>query len=316
MIKRYIAREDIVDYYITQNHSWKETLLYFHTSSCTLTRMMKEYNIRKPKELHTQNIKKTKSMKYGDSNYNNRDQAKQTNLELYGVDNQFKRTDHIRQSYIDKLGASHPMKIKDIKDRSIAHHNYTSSIAKTHNTCYQRYGYYNPAKNPESKQKITQTLHERCLKDTGYDYYYLRPEARGHKKYSKLNKSFKNHLDELGINNDVEFVIGSYSYDFVLPQDSVLIELNPSITHNSTFSIFKTSPKDRNYHQNKTKHAYLNNYRCIHIWDWDDYEIVLRDFQCKKIIYARKCIIKEIDKKKQQMNFLINIIYRIHAKVK
>lgn len=236
-------------------------------------------------------------MKYGDSNYNNRDQAKQTNLELYGVDNQFKRTDHIRQSYIDKLGAPHPMKIKDIKDRSIAHHNYTSSIAKTHNTCYQRYGYYNPAKNPESKQKITQTLHERCLKDTGYDYYCLRPEARGHKKYSKLNKSFKNHLDELGINNDVEFVIGSYSYDFVLPQDSVLIELNPSITHNSTFSIFKNSPKDRNYHQNKTKHAYLNNYRCIHIWDWDDYEILLRDFQCKKIIYARKCIIKEIDKK-------------------
>lgn len=296
MIKRYIAKEDIVDYYITQNHSWKDALLYFHTSSATLTRLMNEYDIKKPKELRVANIKSTKSSRYGDPNYNNRDQARQTNLELYGVDNQFKRTDYIKQSYIDKLGETHPMRVKEIKDRCVSHHDYTSSITKTQNTCYQRYGYYNPAKIPESKQKITQTLHERCLKETGYDYYCLCPEAHSHKKYSKLNNSFKEHLDELGINSSVEFVIGVYSYDFILPQDNILIELNPSITHNSTFSIFKTDPKPANYHQNKTKQARLNNYRCIHVWDWDDCDIILNDLQRKEFRYARKCSIKEIDK--------------------
>lgn len=296
MNKRVIEKDLIIDYYITQNHSWKETLIYFHTSSATLSRLIKEYNISKPKDLHVINIKKSKQTHYGDPNYNNRDKAAQTNLNKYGVDNQFKRKEFIREAWQDKLGVSHPMKSPIISEKSQNNHNYVESIAKTHVTCLEKYGYDNPRKVPEIKERIIEKLHESCLRDTGYDYYCLRPEAHSHKKYSKTNTDFHVLLEDNGFNVEDEFVIGKYSYDFKI-NDNTLIELNPTITHNSTFSVFNNKPKDRLYHTQKNKAAIENGYRCINIWDWDDKDKLINSLKSHNIIYARKCNIKEVNKR-------------------
>lgn len=296
MNKRVIEKDLIIDYYITQNHSWKETLTYFHTSSATLSRLIREYNISKPKDLHVANIKQSKQAHYGDPNYNNRDKAAQTNLNKYGVDNQFKRKELIREAWQDKLGVSHPMKSPIISEKSRNNHNYTESIAKTHTTCLEKYGYDNPRKVPEIKERIIGKLHESCLRDTGYAYYCLRPEAHSHKKYSKINIDFHLLLENNGFSVEDEFVIDKYSYDFKI-NDNTLIELNPTVTHNSTFSIFNDKPKDRLYHIQKNKVAIENGYRCINIWDWDDKDKLINSLKSHNIIYARKCTVKEVSKR-------------------
>ena len=80
-------------------------------------------------------IKQTNKLRYGDSNYNNRELSKQTTYEHYGVDNIFKakefidkqriilhenkdeRIKHFKENFLKNHGVSHPMHIKEIKDK-------------------------------------------------------------------------------------------------------------------------------------------------------------------------------------------------------
>ena len=72
-----------------------------------------------------------------------------------------------------------------------------------------------------------------------------------------------------------------------------MIELNPSATHNSTWSPYD-NPKDIDYHYLKSQAAINQGYRCICIWDWDSINILINLFKHRKTIYARNCDIKEI----------------------
>ena len=54
-----------------------------------------------------------------------------------------------------------------------------------------------------------------------------------------------------------------------------MIEINPSSTHNSTWNPWIKGGIDPYYHQIKSKLAYENGYRCIHVWDWVDYNEVI-----------------------------------------
>lgn len=64
-----------------------------------------------------------------------------------------------------------------------------------------------------------------------------------------------------------EFPIGNRIYDFKI--NNILIEINPSITHNITFSPYGHH-LDPLYHYNKTKLALENGYKCLCLWDWID----------------------------------------------
>lgn len=67
-------KAEIMTYYIDQNHSLKECQYYLNKkygiTSSTLISIMRAFNIHKPKDLHTQQIKKTKYARYGSENYN------------------------------------------------------------------------------------------------------------------------------------------------------------------------------------------------------------------------------------------------------
>lgn len=49
--KKYVSREDLYNYYITENHSNKETQKYFNLGSSSLTRLLREYEIDKRYEM-------------------------------------------------------------------------------------------------------------------------------------------------------------------------------------------------------------------------------------------------------------------------
>lgn len=281
--------------------------------------------------------KQTKLERYGDSTFNNRDKAKQTMKDRYGVTNAyqtnkakqnaesvmmerynvrkfFSNRDAFEKVSLKKYNVIHPMKAQSIKN-------------KLSNTKYLRYGnenYNNPNKSIETfinrygvrRPMMLQINVEKCkntkLKRYGDENFNNRPKALKtlYKKYGKnyyeklainslgnrisnVNKKFAEYIGS----NDFEFPIQRHSYD--VKYNNYLIEIDPSFTHNclenGIYNKFGGLPKE--YHYNKSKLASDNGYRCIHVFDWDDWDKIKYMLQDKQILYARKLHIKEVNKK-------------------
>lgn len=243
---------------------------------------------------------------------------KQRCIEKYGVDHYMKKASHIetiRQNNMLKFGATDVMKISEFKERNrktlYEHYGVTSPakdrgiLTKMQNTCLERYGVNNPTKSKEILDKVVATNLERY----GVPYFtltdvYQNSGATVSKKNKALGEVFKINED------DYEFKIGAYSYD--LKKDETLIEINPSITHNSTYGfayLIKKSdsndPLNKNYHINKTKFALDNGYRCIQIFDWDDVDKIKYLIKDKETLYARNLTLKDVSKDECD-NFLNN----------
>ena len=76
---------------------------------------------------------------------------------------------------------------------------------------------------------------------------------------------------------------------------NILIEINPTATHNIDFNPFGKNSISRSYHSDKVKLAETNGFRCIHLWDWDDvYKMVEQLLLTKPKIYARNCVLHEV----------------------
>ncbi len=248
--------------------------------------------------------------KYGDDYISKfHDWAVETTLERYGVDNVMK-SDAIKEKFVntcrEKYGVDNPMKINECKEKSkqtclekYNHETYFGSERhlsrinkdkeKIKSTCLNKYGEIRATKNEEVKQKISDTVHEKY----GVKWSCMREEAHhSHNKDSKPNINFAKILDDNNIIYDREFPIDKYLYDFRI--NDVLIEINPSVTHNINWSPYTNKEVNKNYHQQKTKIANQNGYRCIHVWDWDDVDKIISIVNSKQSIYARKCEVREV----------------------
>ena len=84
----------------------------------------------------------------------------------------------------------------------------------------------------------------------------------------------------------------------------ILVELDPTITHNSTFGYKSREPLSKTHHREKTEAAAKQGMHCIHIFDWDDQEKIVSFFKKKISIYARKCKIKEIEDTEEYQAFI------------
>ena len=167
----------------------------------------------------------------------------------------------------------------------------------------QKYGQdYFSKQFEENKEKIVQTN----LEKYNVPFYCMTQKCRsaqgGNASESKPNNTFAQKLKENNIEFEREFRLGNYSYDFKI--NNILIEINPTVTHNITWSPFNTIP-EKEYHFNKSECAKNNSYRCIHIFDWDDIDKIINLLKQRKTVYARNCDIKEIDKNTVQI-FLNN----------
>lgn len=115
------------------------------------------------------------------------------------------------------------------------------------------------------------------------------------KKMTRPNMKFAKLLDTIGISYQQEFVIKTKSYDFKI--GNILIEINPTPTHNSYHLPYPPyKGLDNEYHIKKSKLASDFGYRCIHIWDWDDIDKIIELLKPRTRIYARNCAVKEVSK--------------------
>ena len=166
---------------------------------------------------------------------------------------------------------------------------------KSERTMLERYGVTNPSKSPELLQKISDT----CEEMYGVPWYCLTSkcsDSNKHTRISKINQKFSEVLDSFGLEHELEFYVGRKSYDFRI--GGILVEIDPTITHNSEKSIFSGGkPLTSDYHFMKTKIAMENGFRCIHVFDWDCVDRIMSLLLPKNVIYARKCELRRIDKK-------------------
>lgn len=231
-----------------------------------------------------------------------KDKIKATSLERYGVDNPSK-SDIIKNRIVESnrknLGVDYPMQSRDVLDKSRVtslqkygtEYPNQSDIVKQHirESNMEKYGVEHPAQSDMIKRQTIITNRERY----GVDYTCLIYQGKLVGNDSTYNRSFAKLLDNNSISYEREFLLQKYSYDFKV--GNVLIEINPTATHNTHFSPYGECRIGKTYHKDKSKLAKDNGYHVIHVFDWDDTDKVLRLLKSRETVYARKCVVKVVD---------------------
>lgn len=130
---------------------------------------------------------------------------------------------------------------------------------------------------------------------------HLRDSGNPYPKHniSSMEKNIRSILDDNGISyicNDRKLLNG-LELDLVIPTMKIAIEVNGSYWH-------QESKMGKNYHLNKTELCENLGFRLIHISDFDFdksyevlYSMILNSLHKSTNIYARKCVVSEIDSK-------------------
>ena len=231
---------------------------------------IKKYGVEYPiqNEFVKEKSKQTNIGKYGVSNSMQNDliqeKVKQTNLERYGVENVFQCKeikDRIKQTNLKRYGVEYSLQSGKVRDR----------IKQTN---LERYGVEYPSQDEQVKEKVKGTN----LEKYNTQWFCNTPMCTSSKKnpnHSYSNNSFKDLLDTMKVNYVEEFPIDdvkrgtSYRYDFKVGK--YLIEIDSTAYHNSYKHPFN-KPKDKFYHQKKSKFAHSHGGVCIHTLDWDNPE--------------------------------------------
>ena len=168
----------------------------------------------------------TKTLKYNDSNFNNRDKATNTCLEIYGVDNPAKLENikqKIKSTNINKYGVDYALKSDEVKE-------------KIKNTMFDRYGVSNPMQSDIIKEKLKQT---NVIK-YGVDNPAKLPLVIDKQKNTKVLKygdwNTRIHLDELTVSRITDI-------DWLIEQNKVYSPLEIAkklgISESAIYKIFK-----------------------------------------------------------------------------
>jgi len=252
---------------------------------------LNKYNVEFPQSLDAvkQKTRETNLKKYGNETAIQSDElqakVKAHNLEKFGTEYSIGSAEiqeKIRKTNLEKYGYEYPFQSEEL--RKIMEDNRKETLKK-------KYGIEHLMQLPEFKEKAKET----CTEKYGVPYNCLSKNClnASYNTISKINLKFKKELDDNHINNELEYHIGIYGYD--LKCDNILIELNPTFTHNSTKTLKEfIKPKDKYYHINKTKEAIKNGFRCIHIWDWDNQNKIVQSLKNKEKLYARKLYVGKV----------------------
>jgi len=233
--------------------------------------------------------------------------ATETNLLRYGVKRPLQNKEillKLQNTCLEKYGKSHSFNIEKTKKFYLARYGVVNNSClsdwweKCKATNLERYGAECWMATDEGKQNLRKVLLDRY----GVTNTFLLPHAKpSPKTQSKTNVRFSTKYNI----TEMEFKIGQKSYDFRLGQ--TLLELNPTVTHNSHFSIFDKNSNglEKNYHLDKTKLATNNGFKCIHIWDWDNQDKIIHLVNKQNYVYGRNCSTKLLSKEESN-SFLEN----------
>lgn len=234
----------------------------------------------------SQDANQDSDYRFGSDNFTNLIQYK------YGVDN-VSKLDSVKQKKSDTVmqhyGVDNPMKADNVKDNH-------------KNVMNEKYGYDYASQIPEFKNKIAATIN-RHANDPSYHKNYSR--------ISKLNMKLAQKLhDDIGCETEFEAPIGNgMSADIKCTLDgrSVLIDLNPTVSHNIDVPFAclingcnsipncseHVNPITPSYHYDRTMTALKSdsNTPYLQFYGWDSYEHIRRavifmlnsdsDYNCK-----------------------------------
>lgn len=228
-------------------------------------------NLKRPPKACSYKCRAAKTQKTSLSRYgckapgNNpeaREEARLTCLKNNGVEYAM-QSDEIKEksknTLIDRYGVDNAGKSAEV-------------ISKRMKTNRERYGDVMPFNRPECYEK----QHSIMMKKYGVPYGSMTPNAikqNGH--ISKLNLRIKSKIESLGFTVELEKYLDGKMYDLFIPDRNILIEVDPTYTHNSIGNHWAPSGLDKYYHKNKTKLAVKNGFSCIHVFDWDNQDILL-----------------------------------------
>ena len=298
--------------------------------------LLEKYGIENPGQSTEirQKVKQTNLDRYGVQNLMMNDEVKtkvkKTNLERYGSECVL-ASEAIHQKVAEtnkkNLGVEYPFQSKEIQNKihgiikekyGVDHPIQNPDIFdKMKETCKERYGGFTMenddlkkqvyetnekvwgTKYPSQTDEVKRRISEICKERYGVNWPCQKVESSDYSRISKINQEFSILLDENNIPYEMEYPLGNYSYDFriKLGKGRTFIEIDPSITHNSLFSVFDKNSKglDKEYHQRKSQFARELGFHCIHVFDWDDWNRIIDVIKAKESIYARKCRVQEID---------------------
>lgn len=223
-----------------------------------------------------------------------RDKAKATNLKRYGVENVFQNErikEKSKQTMMRKHGVDNISKLP-------------TNRAKVEATTLRLYGVKSALSLPENQ---------------------LKASLASKKRISKINRSWKTRLeDAIGMSFELESPFGDGNYAD-LGHDNVLIDINPTVTHNSTISYVhrlghcreegcdKAShqPRSKSYHQERAFAAEKEGKILLQYFDWHDPGVFTEIVRAKlkraqNTVFARRCEIREVSQAEANRFFADN----------
>lgn len=328
-LKESIDKNIFIDYYRYHNNS--DTAEYFNITSGDVTQLAKFFNfVKSPAEI-AETKKQTNIKRYGVDNPSKNPEIIKKIQVNRNNDSAVEKLSQRYNSRFEELLKTLPSKeilykeyiaedtnYEDLLtkynltgwtlDKVLKHYNIQKSKKQSNKKSIQTkisiYGKDNS--NNWKKGQVTRIDHYGSLAESyrqgvinyqktfldryGVKSVYQLDSINRHKRDSKPNLKFKKLLEDNNINYIQEFPLDTKSYDFKV--ENTLIEINPTITHNSTYGFLKNEPLDNDYHYLKTKLARDAGYRCFNIWDWDDTDSIIRLLLPQPVLYARKCYIK------------------------
>lgn len=281
---------------------------------------------------HKEKVKKTNIKKYGGISPIHSDdikyKIKKTNIEKYGVDNTWKRLDLVENGFIKNHGVKHVSEVSGVSERrSITNmkkygHKNNISIDEVYQKSlttkrlkflenYDKYSFYN------CDGHILTVHCDECssIYDIDRNLFKYRDSVNINPctKCNPINEhvsiqekdlqKFINTLNVDVIFNDRELVKPK-EIDILIPSHKLAIEFDGLYWHSDVYV-------DNNYHLNKTKLVNSCGYELIHIFEdeWINKSDIVKSVIKNRLgiyddrVYARKCVIKEIDNKTYN-NFL------------
>lgn len=267
-----ISKEALAEYYAT--HTRTETCKHFEISENILCKLLRQYQITK---------------------------GRNTNEELASIISKEELENYYLTHTLEETKEYFNTKYKlPTKHRIISLLNYYE-IDKL-NSSKQRIKEYLDIVGKASLHDIASTLN---LGYCNVTHLVKQIGAENRIIYTPSGSSYESEvetfLQELDVNyqhQNRRVLENGLELDFYLPDYAIGIEINGAYWHSSLF-------KNKTYHLDKSKQAAEQGIRLIHIWDyeWDNLDTRQKIKDLIKVavgnskkIYARNCVVKEIDK--------------------
>lgn len=309
-------KEDIIELYIDKNMSVKECAEYFQYNMRMFQKVLAEYGITKDRkqvyEKQKETLLKTKGVENVFQLKEIQEKSKQTSLEKYGVEH-YVQTDEYKERNLET------------RKEKYGDDPFQRELAKK--TIKEKYGVENIVYNHYNEHQL------KLLNDKNYTEKYIKEnniqsalEFSNKNGFSQAGGEFilskHNLIDNLICNTtqpekDIQDLLnGKIEYishyrmknnkeiDIFIPKLNMGIEFNGDYWHCEKY-------KDKKYHQEKSLYANNENIFIYHIfeYEWNEkkQQIInqlnnLLGINVDKI-YARKCVIKEVDNK-EKIEFL------------